>query len=412
MNMQQQPKNLDHSLERTDIRSSVRVYLIGGVALALLIGGYWYFNKGGPKAPVRRPAIPVQVSAVTRGDMAVVEHTLGTVVPNTTVQIASRVSGTIDSAPFKEGQVVKKGDLLFVIDPRPYEAAYKNAMATLASTKSKSERYQRLAQQNAISPQDVDDAQAAYLEAEAGADTAKLNLEFTHIRSPVDGKTGPMLLQPGNLVSVNGVTQPLVAITQIQPIKVSMNLPQSDLPRIQARAQQGGLIASIDLHDIGGARVTAPVDFISNAVSNSAGTIELRATFPNADAALVPGQLVDVTIQLADIKKAMVVPREAVNIGPNNQYVYTVTPDDFTVEQQPVKVLFDDGKDMAIEGNVKTGQMVIIDGALRAMPGGKVRVVRGRPGEAAANAAAARKGKGGKGRGNRAGGGRGGAAAE
>ncbi len=389
MNMQQQPKNLDHSLERTDIRSSVRVYLIGGVALALLIGGYWYFNKGGPKAPVRRPAIPVQVSAVTRGDMAVVEHTLGTVVPNTTVQIASRVSGTIDSAPFKEGQVVKKGDLLFVIDPRPYEAAYKNAMATLASTKSKSERYQRLAQQNAISPQDVDDAQAAYLEAEAGADTAKLNLEFTHIRSPVDGKTGPMLVQPGNTVIANLTTTPLVTIDQIHPVKVSFALPQSDLPRIQARQKSKGLTAMVNFQDQSGAPLSAPVDFISNAVNNVSGTIEMRSVFNNADDMLVPGQLVNVTVQLNDIPNALTVPDAAVNIGPDGNFVYVVK--DGKAVTKPITVLFDDSKNTAITGDLEPGDQVVTEGQLRLTPNSKV-VVEG---------AIKRPVKGGKGKGKR-----------
>ena len=392
MNMQQQPKNLDHSLERTDIRSSVRVYLIGGVALALLIGGYWDFNKGGAKAPVRRPAIPVQVSAVTRGDMAVVEHTLGTVVPNTTVQIASRVSGTIDSAPFKEGQVVKKGDLLFVIDPRPYEAAYKNAMATLASTKSKSERYQRLAQQNAISPQDVDDAQAAYLEAEAGADTAKLNLEFTHIRSPVDGKTGPMLVQPGNTVIANLTTTPLVTIDQIHPVKVSFALPQSDLPRIQARQKSKGLTAMVNFQDQSGAPLSAPVDFISNAVNNVSGTIEMRSVFNNADDVLVPGQLVNVTVQLNDIPNALTVPDAAVNIGPDGNFVYVVK--DGKAVTKPITVLFDDSKNTAITGDLEPGDQVVTEGQLRLTPNSKV-VVEG---------AITRPVKGGKGKGKRGGG--------
>ena len=392
MNMQQQPKNLDHSLERTDIRSSVRVYLIGGVALALLIGGYWYFNQSGAKAPVRRPAIPVQVSAVTRGDMAVVEHTLGTVVPNTTVQIASRVSGTIDSAPFKEGQVVKKGDLLFVIDPRPYEAAYKNAMATLASTKSKAERYQRLAQQNAISPQDVDDAQAAYLQAEAGADTAKLNLEFTHIRSPVDGKTGPMLVQPGNTVIANLTTTPLVTIDQIHPVKVSFALPQSDLPRIQARQKSKGLTAMVNFQDQSGAPLSAPVDFISNAVNNVSGTIEMRSVFNNADDVLVPGQLVNVTVQLNDIPNALTVPDAAVNIGPDGNFVYVVK--DGKAVTKPITVLFDDSKNTAITGDLEPGDQVVTEGQLRLTPSSKV-VVEG---------AVKRPVKSGKGKGKRGGG--------
>ncbi len=387
MTVQPQPKNLDHSLERTDVASSVRVYLIGGVALVLLLGGYWYFNQGGAKAPVRRPAIPVQVSAVTRGDMAVVEHTLGTVVPNTTVQIASRVSGVIDSAPFKEGQYVKKGDLLFVIDPRPYEASYKNAMATLASTKAKAERYRKLMDQNAISPQDLDDAQAAYLQAEASVDTARLNLEFTRIRSPVDGKTGPMLVQPGNTVIANLTTTPLVTIDQIHPVKVSFALPQTDLPRIQARQKSKGLTAIVGFQDQSGSPLSAPVDFISNAVNNVSGTIEMRTVFANTDDTLVPGQLVNVTVQLNDIPNALTVPDAAVNIGPDGNFVYVLN--DGKAVTKPVSVLFDDGNNTAITGDLEPGDLVVTEGQLRLVPGSKV-VVEG---------AVKRPVKGGKGKG-------------
>ncbi len=400
MNLQVQPPRTASKQGATT--GNARRYIISFAALLLVLGGYYWWSHRAP--PPRRPNLsaPVRVTNAVQRNMAVVEHTIGTVVANSTVQVTARVLGQLTQSHFKEGQLVKKGDLLFTIDPRPYQAALESALATQASTKSAADRNARLATENAISAQANETAQAAYLQAKANADTARLNLEFTQIRSPIDGKTGPILLQPGNLVSVNGVTQPLVAITQVQPIKVSMALPQSDLPRIQARAQQGGLLASVDLHNVEGAPISAPVDFISNAVSNSAGTIELRATLPNTNMALVPGQLVDVTIQLADIKNATVVPRAAVNNGPQSQFVYVVAAEN-TVEMHPVKVLFDDGKNMAIESDVAPGQTVIIDGALRALPGGRVRVVRGNPGErGAAGPGGARAGKGGKGRGARA----------
>jgi membrane fusion protein, multidrug efflux system len=401
MNMQVSPPSADRELRAREAATGAhpaRRFLIGGLALILVLGGYYYWTHAGAPPARRGPiAAPVRVARVTQHNMPVVEHTIGTVVAYSTVSVTARVQGQLTQAYFKEGQMVKKGDLLFQIDPAPYQAAYDSAVANLATTKAKADRYERLLGQNAIAPQSSDDAQAAYLQAKANLDMAKLNLEYTQIRSPVDGKTGPILLQPGNLVSVNGITAPLVTITQIQPIKVSFNLPQSDLPRIQSQARQGGLVATVDLHEAGGETLTAPVDFISNAVSNSAGTIELRATFPNTDAALVPGQLVDVTVALADIKKAIVVPRVAVNIGPDNQYVYVVTPE-HVVEQHPVKVLFDDGTNMAVEGDLKPGQMVITDGALRAMPGGKVNIARVRPpasagAEAAGNAAKRARGR-------------------
>jgi membrane fusion protein, multidrug efflux system len=382
MNMQVSPPNDDRDVpahETLPGAHPVRRYLPGGIALVLILGGYYAWSHRDEGSARRGPiAAPVRIATVVTRDMPVVEHTIGTVVANSSVSITARVQGQLTKAFFKEGQMVKSGDLLFQIDPAPYQAAYDSAVATLASTKGKAERYHRLARENAISPQDSEDAESAYLQAKANLDMARLNLDYTQIRSPVDGKTGPIMLQPGNLVSVNGTTTPLVTITQIQPIKVSFNLPQSDLPRIQARAQHGGLTATVDLHDAGGETLIAPVNFISNAVSNSAGTIELRASFPNQDNALVPGQLVDVTVALANIKNAIVVPRTAVNLGPDSQYVYVVTPE-HVVQQHNVKVLFDDGADMAIASDVKSGEWVITDGALRALPGGRVTIT-GAPG--------------------------------
>ena len=250
-------------------------------------------------------------------------------------------------------------------------------MATLASAKAKFERYNRLKSQNAISPQDVDNAQASYLEAKATAEAARLNLEFTAIRAPVTGKTGPILIQPGNMVmaasSATASATPLVTINEIQPVKISLALPQSDLPRIQEMARTKGLTITMNMHDAGGGDdLTAKVDFISNAVAGSTGTIELRATYANADMALVPGQLVDVTVALSEIPHATLVPREAVNTGPDGQYVYAVK--DGTAQQVPIKVLFDDGVDDAVSGALKKGDQVIVDGQLRVIPGAKVTV--------------------------------------
>ena len=148
----------------------------------------------------------MQVTRVEAKDVAIVEHTIGTVLANATVQLTARVQGQIVSTNFVEGQLVHKGDLLFQIDPRPYRAAYESAIASLASTKAKADRDARLLAANAVAPQDADDAKAAYLEAKANAETARLNLEYTSIRSPIDGKTGPILIQPGNQVVASAGT--------------------------------------------------------------------------------------------------------------------------------------------------------------------------------------------------------------
>ncbi len=370
-----------------------RTWLILGIAAVVVVGFILWRTLGGPAAPVR-PVPPVQVTRITRQDLSIVEHTIGTVVANATVQLSARVQGQLLKADFKEGDVVRAGQLLFQLDPRPYQAVYDSAAATLASAKAKADRYARLMTAHAVAPQDADDARAAYQQALAAVQTARLNLEYTQIRSPIDGKTGPILIQPGNQVMAGAGSSggtaadaapasTLVVITQIQPVKISLSLPQADLPRIQQRALNNALTAAIDNHVAGAAPILVTIDFVGNAVNNATGTIELRATFANADLQLVPGQLVDVAVTLDALKNVMVVPREAVNLGPGSRYVYVVK--DGKAEMIEVKVLSDDGTNDAIEGKIKPGDAVIVDGQLRVLPGKPVRIVK--PGAASTPAA-------------------------
>jgi multidrug efflux system membrane fusion protein len=340
-------------------------------------------DKGAGRGAVSA-AVPVRVAIATRRDVPVVEHTIGTAVANTAVQVTARVQGVIDAAHFREGDFVATGDLLFEIDPRPYKAALAQARAQLAKDQAQlqnalnTEKRQRsIYEQHLTSSEQLDAAVAATSSARASVDAdqaevdiAQLNLDYTRIRAPVGGKTGPMLVQPGNLVAANG-SAPLVTINQIQPIKVSFALPQTDLPRIQARAGSGGLTAAVDQRGEGGNEFAAPVDFVSNHVDQASGTIELRATFANDDAALVPGQLVDVTVELDSLPNVTVVPREAVVTGPEGLFAYVVTADDRVVTRN-VRVLFDDGKDDAIAGDIEPGDRVVIDGQLRLVPGALV----------------------------------------
>ena len=372
-----------------------RSFAIGGVALVLALGGFWYFSHNTAPPARRNAAAPVKAAFVEKGNMAVIERTIGTVLANSTVSVNARIQGQMIKAYFKEGQMVKTGDILFQIDPRPYQAALAQALANQAhdqaqatGAEQQTRRYTALSEQNAIAPSVLEAAvgnsralAASVTADKAAVDMARLNLEFTTIRSPVNGKTGAILIQPGNMVAASTASTsatPLVSINEIQPVKISLSLPQSDLPSIQKMQQTKGLTIAIGLHDAGAAQdIKVPVDFIGNAVTNNTGTIELRATYPNADMALVPGQLVDVTVALAEIPGATLVPREAVNTGPDGQFVYRIV--DGTAQQVPVKVQFDDSVNDAVLGNLTKGDQVIIDGQLRVVPGAKVSVTGTKP---------------------------------
>ncbi|HMI96802.1 MAG TPA: efflux RND transporter periplasmic adaptor subunit [Micropepsaceae bacterium] len=370
-------------------KAKPRNWLIGGGALILALGAFWYVTRA-DNAPTggQRPsaAAPVRVAEVIRRDMSVVRRTPGTVIANTTVQVTARVQGVLDAANFKEGQFVKKGDLLFRIDPRPFEAALAQARAMLVRDQAQLKNadrdrllYEHLNQIGAVSTQQRDTSvssvevlNATLAADEAAINIAQLNLGYTEIRSPVDGKTGPMLVQPGNMIATNSTT-PLVTIAQIQPIKISFNLPQADLQLILARQRTNGLTAIVDSNDAAGKPLSAPIDFTSNAVNNQSGTIELRATFDNKDLSFLPGQLVNVTVELNKIPDALVVPSDAVNDGPDGSYVYVVAGG--KAVQHTVRIVFDDSKNIAVEGDVKPGDSVIVEGQLRVDPNGAVNVL-------------------------------------
>ena len=363
----------------------MRYRLFGAALLALILAGFWYATHRRAATAGRVNAAPVRVAAVEQRDMPVVEHTLGTVLANATVQVVARVPGKLESAGFTEGQFVKRGDLLFQIDPRPFQAALDQALAVLLrdqallrNARRDGQRYAALYRQHTVSSQLYDTAttQIAALAAtvaadKAAAEMARINLGYTTIRSPIDGKTGPMLVQPGNMVTATASTA-LVTITQLQPVKLAFHLPQSDLPRIQARLRSHAITATIDLHDGRGSAISAPVDFTDNAVNGQSGTIELRADFANARLRLLPGQLVNVAVTLDDLPHALVVPHDALNDGPAGSYVYLVTGNHAV--QRPVRVRFDNGRHVAIAGDVKPGDAVIVEGQLRVVPGGAVKV--------------------------------------
>src|SRR5258707_3985450 len=193
------PGRIGRTYRRTGTSTRLILGAVGAIVLALIV--YSLFQTTPPKST---PAPVVTVQKVAREDLPVVEHTIGTVVSNATVQVTARVTGQLLKASFTEGQIVHKGDLLFQIDPRPYQATLANALAVLGTAKAKAARYGQLMAQKAIAAQDADDAKAAYLQAQPNVDAAQLNLEYTQIRSPIDGKTGPIMIQPGHMITAAG----------------------------------------------------------------------------------------------------------------------------------------------------------------------------------------------------------------
>jgi membrane fusion protein, multidrug efflux system len=357
--------------------------LLLAVLAALAIRFFW-------PAPANldvKPPSPVQVGIAVQKPVTMVEHTIGTILAQSTIQVTALVGGQLLSTGFVEGQMVHKNDVLFRIDPKPYIAALAQAKGQFARDKAALDnaridltRYQKLAKEKAVSDQ-VYQTQIATARTDAGTvaadeasvQTAQLNLGYTVIRSPVDGKTGAILVYAGNLVIANNATAPLVTITQVQPVMVSFFLPQSDLPKLEDRYRAGKLTATIAEHDAAGTVLSAPVTFIGNQVQSVTGTIELRATFKNDDLKLVPGQLVDLAASISDIPNAIVVPREAVNLGPDTRYVFVVD-DKNIARQKSVQVLYDDGTNDAIQGPVKAGDKVVTVGQVRVTNGQSVDI--------------------------------------
>jgi multidrug efflux system membrane fusion protein len=361
------------------------------------VGSLFGGNGGGGRVVQRGnlQAPPVRVATATVGDIPVMVKTIGTVLANSTVLVKSQVDGPLLAASFREGQMVKKGDLLFRIDPAPFEAALRQSQAQmqrdqaqLASAQADADRAMMLAERGIVSAQQRDQlvasakALAATVEADkAAVERAQLNLGYTTIRSPINGKTGAYIVHPGNQVHASDQAG-LVNITEIQPVKISFNLPQGDLPQLQNRLNEGALIAGVTvrsdiavaaatLADSADKEIQVKVDFIGNVVEARTGTIELRATFDNPDLRLVPGELVDVSVRLETLRKTVIVPRDSVNVGQGGNYVFVVDSDG-KAQMKPVRVLYQDQAIAALGSGVEENDRVITDGQLRVTPGAPV----------------------------------------
>jgi multidrug efflux system membrane fusion protein len=340
-----------------------------------------------PAAPVRtdaQDAVPVTVGVVTPKDVPIVIRVIGTVESYSTVSVKALVGGELRRVSFEEGQNVRKGQLLFEIDPRPYEAALEQARAQLDRDKAQlknaqadAERYAGLVEKDYVTPSEYDKVltSAAALEATVQADdaavkSAALELEYCTIRSPIDGRTGALMVHRGNIVKANADT-PLVVIEQMDPIYVSFFVPERSLTEIKNRQAEGTLTVQATVPDSGSHSVAGRLSFIDSTVDSQTGTVLLKATFSNPERLLWPGQFVNVGLTLATKNGALVVPTEAIQTGQQGSYVFVVKPD-LTVESRPVVTGETMEHESVIEKGVSAGEKIVTDGQLRLVPGAKI----------------------------------------
>jgi multidrug efflux system membrane fusion protein len=342
-----------------------------------------------------RPTITVGTATATLGDVPITVSALGTVTPEATVSVISRVTGQLNQVRFTEGQMVRKGELLAQIDPAPFQAALDQAKgslahdeATLAGAQVDLNRYKTLVAQNSIARQTYDD-QAATVRTDQGlvqsdkgaVAAAQVNLGWTRIASPVAGRVGLRQIDPGNQVSANGAT-PLAVVTQIDPIDIIFAVPEDAIPSIVHHPNFGAGLPVTAFDRTGGAALaTGSLGTIDNVVDTTTGTVKGKARFPNPSGALFPNQFVNVTVLVDTLKSQVIVPSTAIRHGPNGDFVWVLQPDK-TVKMRAVKVGPATGETTSVASGLQVGEVVITEGGDRLRDGAAVTLPKGRTGGA------------------------------
>jgi multidrug efflux system membrane fusion protein len=344
--------------------------------------------KGGEKTAAR--PVPVTADVAKLKDIPKEIRAIGNAGSFATVSIKARVNGELQKVHFKEGQDVSRGKLLFTIDPQPFQAAVKEALARLEKDKAlavKAEddyrRYENLMQRGSISREQYDQVRAnlsalkATIQAdEAVVENARIQLGYTSIYSPISGRTGSLLIDQGNMIKANDDNKSLVVIEQIQPIYVNFSVPESNLPEIMGRFKKEALFVTVMPEGTTSALEKGRLTFIDNSVDPKTGSISLKGTFDNKSRQLWPGQFVNVVLTLGDLKDVVTVPSQAVQNGANGPYVFTITPDN-KVEYKPVSAGMSYNGETVIEKGVLAGEKVVTDGHLRLTPGASVEITDG-----------------------------------
>jgi membrane fusion protein, multidrug efflux system len=392
----------NHSNYRTGASRAAAPVLIMGALVLALVGCTSSSGATGQKAggPPQRPPASVTIAAAVTQDVPLYLDEVGRCVAREAVSVQPQVSGRITAIHFTDGADLRKGDLLFTIDQRPFEAQLHSAEATLAQqraaldlAKLQFERAAGLIGTKAIAQSDydtrknaVDVAAAQVRQSEAAIETARLNLEYTSIRSPINGRAGHRLVDIGNVVGAN--TTPLLSIQRVDPIYSDFTVTENDLSQVRGHMTRGGLKVEVRLPDQPNKPVMGDLTFLDNAVQDTTGTVLLRATVPNANHRLWPGQFVRVRLILNTLPGAVLVPAAAPQMSAKGSFIYVVK-EDATAELRPVKVGQRQGDFLVIEQGIKAGERVIVSGQLTVMPGSKVRVIppqNANEGSATANA--------------------------
>jgi multidrug efflux system membrane fusion protein len=373
-------------------RGSKRRTLAIGAVLLVVIGALYYVF-GGPTSQQRRAnrfaaegPVPVVVATVSRADVPVYLDAVGTIKALNTVTVSPQVDGKLLSVNYKEGQDVKKGDILARIDPVIYQAQLDQAVAKkaqdeaqLSNSKLDLERYEKLAATNAINKQQADTQRAlvaqntAIVQADQAAiENAQATLGYTTITAPLDGRTGIRQVDEGNIVRAANALA-IVVITQLKPISVMFNLPQQDLPQVNTAFGKGPLAVDALRSDNDAVIDRGSLKVVDNQVDQTTGTVKLKAEFPNTDLQLWPGQFVNIRLLIDTLKQVVVIPTGAVQRGPNGTFVFVVKDDD-TVATRPIVVQKQDETQTVVKSGLDSNERVITTGFVRLTDGSKVSI--------------------------------------
>jgi len=372
--------------------STRRTLAVAFILVAILAALYYVF--GGPAAQQRRAGrfaaegpVPVLATTVTRADVPVYLDAVGTIKALNTVTMRPQVDGRLQSVNFKEGDDVKKGDVLARIDPVIYQAQLDQAIAKkaqdeaqLANSKIDLERYERLAATAAINKQQADTQRAlvaqntALAQADQAAiDNARAMLGYTTITAPLDGRTGIRMVDEGNYVRAADVASAIVVITQLRPISVLFNLPQQELVQLNSAAAKGPLSVEAQRSDTDEVIDRGLLRVVDNQVDQTTGTVKLKAEFPNADLQLWPGQFVNVRLLVDTLRQVVVIPTGAVQRGPTGTFVYVVK-DDNSVTIRPITVQKQDETQTVVKSGLEANERVVTTGFVRLTDGSKVSI--------------------------------------